>query len=62
MFSNDLRGKLLFGSAHHDAALVRKKFPPVPLLGAVTSAEIGPATGRTILNTGSVALGLLLPA
>ena len=62
MFSNDQRGKLLFGSAHHDAALVRKKFPPVPLLGAITSAEIGPATGRTILNTGSVALGLLLPA
>ncbi|HRA46503.1 MAG TPA: FIST N-terminal domain-containing protein [Thermomicrobiales bacterium] len=56
---SNVRGQAFFGAPHHDAALIRKKFPHVPILGLTTAAEIGPASGSTIVNTGSFALGIL---
>jgi small ligand-binding sensory domain FIST len=58
-FPDETRGVPFFGRPHHDAALIRKKFPSLPAFGMAASAEIGPSADRTIVNTGGVAVGIL---
>ena len=58
-FPDESRGEQFFGRSHHDAALIRKKFPSLPAFGMASSAEIGPSDDRVIVNTSGIALGIL---
>ena len=58
-FVSNTRGAAFFGAPNHDSALLYRKFPRVPMIGVATSAEIGTAADRSIVNTGGLALGLI---
>lgn len=58
-FPDESRGEAFFGRSHHDSALIRKKFPAIPVVGLSSAAEIGPSVDQTIINTGGLAMGIL---
>ena len=59
-FAGSERGEHLFGQPHHDARLIHKKLAALPTLGLTTAAEIAPVGRRTILQTMSTAIGLIV--
>jgi small ligand-binding sensory domain FIST len=55
----DGRGKSLFGTSHHDAAMVQAALPGIPIAGAFCLGEIGPMGTRTALHGFTATLGVL---
>ncbi len=55
----DGRGEALFGTPHHDSAVIRAALPQVPTAGAFCLGEIGPLGDRTVLHGFTATLGLL---
>lgn len=58
LFTCNGRGRRLFGTENHDAALVSEAIAPAPLAGMFCAGEIGPVGERSYLHgfTASVAL------
>jgi small ligand-binding sensory domain FIST len=58
VFTCNGRGRRLFGTADHDAALVSEMLGRVPAAGAFCAGEIGPIGGTSFLHgfTASIAL------
>ncbi len=56
------RGLHLFDEPHHDAALVQRYFPGLPLAGMFAAGEIGPVQGQPQIHGFTASLGLLVPA
>jgi small ligand-binding sensory domain FIST len=61
-FAGSDRGQHLFGQPHHDARAIHRKLAGIPTLGLVTAGEIAPTGGRTILQSMSTAIGLIVRA
>lgn len=57
-FSCNGRGTSLFSQPHHDAGLVQKLIPGLPLAGCFAAGELGPVGGRNFIHghTASIAL------
>ena len=55
------RGRGLFGDAHHDAALIDKFFPNLPMVGLFANVQIGPVAGRSFAHGYTASLALLAP-
>ncbi len=58
IFSCNGRGRRLFGTPHHDAAVVQELAGPIPTAGLFAQGELGPVGGRNFLHgfTASVVL------
>jgi small ligand-binding sensory domain FIST len=56
------RGTGLFGTEHHDAAAIERRFPGLPLTGLIAAGEIGPVGARTFIHGFTSSLGLIVPA
>jgi small ligand-binding sensory domain FIST len=54
------RGQRLFGSPHHDAAMIQAKLGPLPLAGFFCNGEIGPVGERSFLHGYTASLALFL--
>ncbi len=54
------RGERLFGSRHHDAALVQEQLGPLPITGFFGNGEIGPVGERSFVHGYTAALGLFV--
>ncbi len=54
------RGQGLFGSAHHDAALIQEQLGPVPVAGFYCNGEIGPVGNRSFVHGYTAALALFV--
>ncbi len=62
MVSCNGRGEELFGTPHHDAAAVERRFPGLPLAGLIAAGEIGPMGAKTFIHGFTCSLGLIVPA
>jgi small ligand-binding sensory domain FIST len=58
LFTCTGRGRALFGTEDHDAALVGDAFGAVPVTGAFCAGELGPVGGRSHVHTFSASLAL----
>ena len=58
-FSGQERGSNLFGTQHHDALAIQRRFPGIPVAGFATAGEIGPTGPSAAINAQSLTLGLL---
>lgn len=56
------RGTTLFGEPHHDAGLVERRFPGLPITGLIAAGEIGPVGSNTFIHGFSSCLGMIVPA
>jgi len=59
MFSCIGRGPYFFGSADHDLACLRERFPAIPILGAYGAGEIGPVAGKSTFLSYSAVMTLI---
>lgn len=54
------RGRKMFGTSDHDAALLRCAFGEMPFAGLFSLGEIGPVAGVTALNGFAASVGLIV--
>lgn len=54
------RGTGLFGTPHHDAAAIARKFPGLPLAGCFCAGEIGPVDGVNQIHGFTASLALIV--
>lgn len=55
------RGAALFGTPHHDAAAIERRFPGLPVTGIVAAGEIAPVGSKTFIHGFTSSLGLIVP-
>lgn len=56
------RGEELFGTPHHDAAAIERRFPGLPLTGSIAAGEIGTVGTKSFIHGFTCSLGLIVPA
>jgi small ligand-binding sensory domain FIST len=56
------RGRGLFGTPHHDAAAIERRFPGLPLTGLIAAGEIGPVGSKIFIHGFTSSLALIVPA
>lgn len=59
LFTCGGRGKGLFGVPHHDAGLVDRFFPELPVAGFFAAGEIGPVGARNFIHGYTASIGLI---
>jgi small ligand-binding sensory domain FIST len=61
LFTCTGRGRTLFGTPDHDAAVIEEVLGPLPLAGAFCAGEIGPVAGQSFLHGFTASLALFAP-
>ena len=61
LFTCNGRGTRLFDTADHDAGLVQRQWPGLPLAGFFAQGELGPVGGKNFLHGFTASLGLFGP-